>query len=122
VPTFFHLTHPPDRYIAAAAWPLVLLGGLGLILIAVALIASSSKVDRRKHYLIGWIGVAIALLILAWLDSNPTSNFLPMIDWRIRSVVIFTCVFVGSTIIVVLALRVLLRLTQSVFAKNMVGG
>jgi hypothetical protein len=121
VPAFFHATHRPDQYAAAAAWPFVLLGGLGLVLIAAVLISHSVAAEGRSRGMKGWAGAATALLVLAWLDSSPTSSYLPMLDWRVRSVVIFTCIFVGSTIIAVLASRALLRFTRIGFAKNIAG-
>ena len=116
VPAFFQVTHPPAQYAAAAAWPFVLLGGLGLGLIGAVLMAEGGGRNVK-----GWAGAAIALLVLAWLDSSPTSRYLPMLDWRVRSVVIFTCVLVGSTIIVVIASRVVLRFTRHGFANNVAG-
>jgi TIR domain-containing protein len=121
VPAFFHATHPPDQYAAAAAWPFVLLGGLGLVFIAAVLISHSAAAEAQNRDVKGWAGAAITLLVLAWLDSSPTSSYLPMLDWRVRSVLIFTCVFVGSTIIVVLASKALLRFTRNGFAKNIAG-
>jgi hypothetical protein len=121
VPAFFHATHPPDQYAAAAAWPFVLLGGLGLVLITAVVISHSIAAEGRSPGVKVWTGAAIALLVLAWLDSSPTSSYLPMLDWRVRSVVIFTCVFVGSTIIAGLASSALLRFTRNGFAKNIAG-
>jgi TIR domain len=121
VPAFFHATHPPDQNTTAAAWPFVLLGGLGLVLIAVVSLSHSVAADGRRRGGKGLAGVAIALLALAWLDSSPTSSYLPMLDWRVRSVIIFTCVFVGSTIIAVLASSVLIRVSRNGVAKNTAG-
>jgi hypothetical protein len=121
VPTVFHATHPPDQYVAAAAWPLVLLGGLGLVLLATVLISHSVGADSRPHYVKVWVGIAIILLAYAGLDFNPTSTYLPMLDWRVRSVLIFTCVFVGSVILAVLASCAVLQFASNSSAKN-VGG
>jgi len=102
VPTFFHATHPPNHYIAAAAWPLVLLGGLGLMFIATALIC---QVMRAEHRLKWWVGAAIVLLGFGWFNSNAASGNLLFLDWRVRSVLIFTCVLVATCILIVLGSR-----------------
>jgi len=121
VPTFFHATHPPNEYVAAVAWPLVLVGGLGLVLIATVLISHSLSADGRPHYVKVWFGLAIVFLAYAALDRNPTSTYLPMLDWRLRSVLMFTCVFVGSVILIVLASCAVLRLASDRSSRN-VGG
>jgi TIR domain len=121
VPTFFHVTHPPDQYVAAAAWPLVLLGGLGLVLISTVLISHSVSADRPLHSMKGWVAFAIILLALAWLASNPTSAYLSMLHWRVRSVLIFTCVFVGSVMLAVIASCAVLQFASNNSVGN-VGG
>jgi hypothetical protein len=121
VPTFFHATHPPDQYVAAAAWPLVLLGGLGLVLLATVLISHSLVADSRPHYVKVWFGIAIVLVAYAGLDVNPTSAYLPMLDWRVRSVLIFTCVFVSCVILAGLILCAVFKFARNSSTKN-VGG
>lgn len=121
VPTFFHATHPPDQYVAAAAWPLVLLGGLGLVLLATVLISHSGGADSRPHYVKVWVGFAIVLLAYAGLDFNPTSTYFPMLDWRVRSVLIFTCIFVGSVILAVLASCAVFQFASNSSANNVDG-
>jgi TIR domain len=98
VPTFFHMVNPPERYIGAAAWPLVLLGGFGLTLIATAVISHPADARNRNTYAMACLGVAIPLLALAWLDSDLAAAKLWMTDWRARGVTIFTCIFVGGTV------------------------
>jgi hypothetical protein len=121
VPSFFHATHPPDQNVVAAAWPLVLLGGLGLVLIATVLISLAAGAEGQSRSVKAWIGFGIVLLALAWLDSNPTSTYLSMLDWRVRSVLLFSYVFVGSTILAVLAACALARFARNGSA-NAVGG
>jgi hypothetical protein len=99
VPAFFHLTHPPDQYAAALAWPVILLGGVGVVLIAAALITIARSVPK---FAAASISFALIILLAAWADSSPTSTYLPMLDWRVRSVIIFTCVIVGTTMLVVM--------------------
>jgi hypothetical protein len=110
VPTFFHATHPPDHFIAAAAWPLVLLGGLGLVFVGTALIC---QVIRAEYRLKWWVGGAIALLGFAWFDSNPVSGYLSLLDWRIRSVLIFTCALVSTCILIVLGSRAIFQFLRN---------
>lgn len=99
VPTFFHSVPPPNRYVMTAAWPLVLFGGFGLILIAVAIVAHLISTENRSTYTKLCVGLGLTLLVLAWLDSDLATPNLSMTDWRMRSVVIFTCVFVGGMIL-----------------------
>jgi hypothetical protein len=110
VPTFFHATHPPDHFIAAAAWPLVLLGGLGLVFVGTALIC---QVIRAEHRLKWWVGGAIVLLGFVWFDSNPVSGYLSFLDWRIRSVLIFTCALVSTCILIVLGSRAIFQFLRN---------
>ena len=98
VPAFFHAVHPPEHYATAAAWPLILLGGLGLALVATAVISHPIDSSGCKRYLTICFASAVLLLALAWLESDLSAPNLSIADWRIRSVVIFTCVFVGSTV------------------------
>jgi TIR domain len=118
VPTFFHITHPPDQYAAAAAWPLVLLGGFGVLLIVDAIICDALDTAGRSRSLKVWIVIGIILLAFAWLDSGPTSTFFPILDWRVRSVLIFTCVLIGSAIFVALASCAVLLLGRNISAKG----
>jgi TIR domain len=100
VPTFFFAVRPPEQYATAAAWPLILLGGLGLTVVAIAVISHPIDARGRNRYLAICLGSAILLLTLAWLESDLSAPNLWITDWRVRSVVIFTCVFVGSTVFI----------------------
>jgi hypothetical protein len=104
VPTFFHAVHPPDRYSVAAAWPLIVVGGLGLALIAIAVVSHPVDAPRRNAYLMLCVGSGALLLTFAWLDSDAGTSRLWMTDWRMRSVVIFTCLFAGTAVLLSTAL------------------
>jgi TIR domain len=119
VPSFFHATSRPDRYAFALAWPIILLGGLGLILIMAVLISHLSDAQGRGHRLRTWVVFGVVSLSFGWLDSNPTSTYLPMIDWRVRSVLIFTCVMIGSAIFAVIILWLLLRIARNSSINNL---
>jgi TIR domain-containing protein len=99
IPTFFHVVDPPAQYSSVAAWPLVLVGGFGLALIAISVVANPAPPHRRTASLVTYLGIGIFLLGVAWLDSDLTRANLGVTDWQIRSVVIFTCVFVGGTLL-----------------------
>jgi hypothetical protein len=112
VPSFFHVTPRPDQHALAVAWPVILLGGFGLILIVTVAISHLSDANRRGRYVRAWIGFAIILLAFAWLDSDPTSTYLPMLGWRLRSVLIFTCVIISSAILAVIIAWGLIHIAQ----------
>jgi hypothetical protein len=99
IPTFFHIIDPPAQYSTAAAWPLVLFGGFGLALIAISVVSYPADAQRRTASLVTYLGIGILLLGVAWLDSDLTRANLGMTDWQTRSVVIFTCLFVGGTLL-----------------------
>jgi hypothetical protein len=121
VPSFFHLTHRPDQYAITVAWPLVLLGGFGLVLIATILIGNCTDTTGRSRFVKAWIAFGTVLLALAWLDSNPTSSYLSTLGWRVRSVLIFTNIFVGSVIFIVLATYALVWLARDKSAASVDG-
>jgi hypothetical protein len=115
VPCFFYSTHPPEHYAAAAAWPCILLGGLGLLFITVVLISNFLHEKVRTQRIVSWFGLAIFLLACAWIDSSPKSTYLPMIDWRVRGSLIFTCISVGFAIVLGLSLGSLFRFARRRF-------
>jgi len=118
VPAFFHATIRPDRYALALAWPLILLGGLGFVLVVTVLISHLSGPKQRSRNVWAWVGFGIFLGVFAWLDSSPTSTYLPILDWRVRSVVIFTCVLLSFSILTVIVSRVLLKFIRHSFANG----
>jgi len=97
VPTLSHAA--PELYVVRAAWPLILLGGFGLALIAAAVIAHPVEAENRNDYIRLCLCLGFALLILAWIDSDLATPNLWITDWRIRSVVIFTCVLSGGAVL-----------------------
>jgi hypothetical protein len=97
VPILSHAV--PEQYAVAAAWSSILICGFGLALVAAAVISHPIEAKNRNTYIAICLGLGLILLVLAWIDSELTAPNLWITDWRIRSVVIFTCVFVGSAVI-----------------------
>jgi hypothetical protein len=100
IPTFVHSVNLSEHYTGAATWALFLLGGFGLALIVIALISHSVEASSGTIYVMTCVGLGALLLALAWLDSDVTAPNTWITDWQVRSVMIFTFIFVGGTLIV----------------------
>lgn len=99
IPTCVHAVSLPEHYTSPATWALVLLGGFGSALIAVAVISQPIEGRGRNAYVMTCLGFGTLLLALAWLDSDLVVAKTWIVEWQMRSVMIFTCIFVGGTIV-----------------------
>jgi hypothetical protein len=100
IPTFVHATDLPERYTTPATWALVLLGLFALALTAIAVISHPVEGRSRTRYVMTCLGLGTILVALAWLDSDLAAAKTWITDWQMRSVMIFTLIFVGGTVIV----------------------
>jgi hypothetical protein len=99
IPTCVHAVNLPEHYMGPATWALVLLGGFGSALIAVAVISQPIEGRGRNAYVMTCLGFGTLLLALAWLDSDLAVAKTWIVEWQMRSVMIFTCIFVGGTVV-----------------------
>jgi hypothetical protein len=99
VPCIFNWTNQPNQYPLTLAWPLVLLGGLGLTLIGAVFASHLVHIEGRSRHLKVWIAVSAAALGFALADWSV--SHLAMIDWRVDGTLIFTCVMTSLTVIAV---------------------
>jgi hypothetical protein len=108
VPTVFDLTEPPIHYPAATAWPIILIGGFGLMLVVAVPISQLFIAQRHTAYF-RWLGLGFVMLGLGVADVKPTSAFFPGLDWRVRAVLIFTFTLSGTALVLALAACAFLR-------------
>jgi hypothetical protein len=109
VPIAFNWTHRPSQFPTTLACPLVLLGGLGMVFIGTVLVSHLVQAEGRNRHLKMWTAVTVVALTFTWLECSLSLDYLPTIDWRIHSTLVFTCVIAAFTVIFVFASWFLLQ-------------